>query len=82
MSKYAWTWKIKKECLDEYVRMHLVPGLKLWRSTAGRVSEIIPSFITGTSFSIVLNVMTSKKHLTIWIVTKLARGGMPLLQRW
>lgn len=23
--KYAWTWKIKKEYLEEYVRMHLEP---------------------------------------------------------
>jgi L-rhamnose mutarotase len=23
--KYAWTWKVKPECLDEYVRMHLEP---------------------------------------------------------
>ncbi|MCC8164823.1 MAG: L-rhamnose mutarotase [Planctomycetes bacterium] len=23
--KFAWTWKVKPECLDEYVRMHLEP---------------------------------------------------------
>jgi len=23
--KYAWTWHVKPECLDEYVRMHLAP---------------------------------------------------------
>ena len=23
--KYAWTWKVKPECLDEYVKMHLEP---------------------------------------------------------
>lgn len=24
-NKYAWTWNIKEECLDEYVQMHLDP---------------------------------------------------------
>jgi L-rhamnose mutarotase len=24
-NKYAWTWRIKEECLDEYVAMHLTP---------------------------------------------------------
>lgn len=23
--KYAWTWKVKQECLEEYVKMHLDP---------------------------------------------------------
>jgi len=23
--KFAWTWKVKPECLDEYVKMHLEP---------------------------------------------------------
>lgn len=25
MSKYAWTWNVKTECLDTYVEMHLNP---------------------------------------------------------
>lgn len=25
MGKYAWTWTIKPECLDEYVKMHKEP---------------------------------------------------------
>jgi L-rhamnose mutarotase len=25
--RYSWTWNVKPECLDEYVRMHLEP----WR---------------------------------------------------
>ena len=24
-NKFAWTWKIKEECLEEYVRMHREP---------------------------------------------------------
>lgn len=24
-NKFAWTWKVKEECLDEYVAMHLEP---------------------------------------------------------
>jgi L-rhamnose mutarotase len=24
-NKYAWTWLIKEECLEEYVKMHLEP---------------------------------------------------------
>lgn len=24
-NKYAWTWKVKEECLEEYVKMHLDP---------------------------------------------------------
>lgn len=24
-NKYAWTWTIKEECLEEYVKMHLEP---------------------------------------------------------
>lgn len=24
-NKFAWTWKVKPECLDEYVKMHLAP---------------------------------------------------------
>lgn len=24
-NKFAWTWKVKEECLEEYVKMHLSP---------------------------------------------------------
>ncbi|PKM50410.1 MAG: hypothetical protein CVV02_11570 [Firmicutes bacterium HGW-Firmicutes-7] len=24
-NKFAWTWKVKQECLEEYVKMHLDP---------------------------------------------------------
>ena len=24
-TRHAWTWRIKEECIDEYVRMHLDP---------------------------------------------------------
>lgn len=24
-NKFAWTWKVKEECLEEYVKMHLEP---------------------------------------------------------
>ena len=24
-NKFAWTWKVRPECLDEYVKMHLAP---------------------------------------------------------
>ncbi len=24
-NKFAWTWKVKEECLEEYVKMHLAP---------------------------------------------------------
>ena len=36
-NKYAWTWKIKEECLDEYVKMHLNPWPEIMEehSTAG-----------------------------------------------
>jgi L-rhamnose mutarotase len=27
--KYAWTWKIRKDCLKEYIRMHLEPWPEL-----------------------------------------------------
>jgi L-rhamnose mutarotase len=35
--RYAWSWKIKDECLDEYVRMHLNPWPEIMKehSTAG-----------------------------------------------
>lgn len=25
MARYAWTWNVKPECLEEYVKMHLNP---------------------------------------------------------
>ncbi|MDP4132947.1 MAG: L-rhamnose mutarotase [Bacillota bacterium] len=25
MARYAWTWKVKEECLEEYVKMHKNP---------------------------------------------------------
>ncbi len=31
MAKYAWTWRIKDEYLDEYVRMHLDPWPEVLR---------------------------------------------------
>lgn len=36
-NKYAWTWKVKRECLDEYVKMHLEPWSEIMRehSAAG-----------------------------------------------
>lgn len=24
-NKFAWTWEIKEECLEEYIKMHLAP---------------------------------------------------------
>jgi L-rhamnose mutarotase len=36
-NRYAWTWEIKNECLDEYVRMHLEPWPEIMKehSAAG-----------------------------------------------
>lgn len=28
-NKFAWTWKIKEECLEEYVRMHQEPWTEM-----------------------------------------------------
>jgi L-rhamnose mutarotase len=35
MKKYAWTWKIKPECVEEYVRMHMNP----WPEIMAKHSE-------------------------------------------
>ena len=30
--KYAWTWNIKPECLDEYLEMHAHPGPEIMKA--------------------------------------------------
>lgn len=30
--KYAWTWKVKEECLEEYVKMHLNPWPEIMKA--------------------------------------------------
>lgn len=32
MKKYAWTWKVKPECLEEYVEMHLKPWPEIMKA--------------------------------------------------
>ena len=31
-NKYAWTWKIKEECMDEYIKMHLNPWPEIMKA--------------------------------------------------
>lgn len=31
-NKYAWTWKVKKECLEEYAKMHLNPWPEIMKA--------------------------------------------------
>ena len=49
-NKYAWTWKVKPECLDEYVEMHLNawPDVLKAHSDAGIRNYSI--FQNGNSF--------------------------------
>jgi L-rhamnose mutarotase len=48
--KYAWTWNIKPECLDEYVKMHLDPWSEIMKehSQAGIYNYSI--FQNGNQF--------------------------------
>ncbi|MDR1953797.1 MAG: L-rhamnose mutarotase [Clostridiales Family XIII bacterium] len=50
MGKYAWTWNVKPECIDEYVAMHEAPWPEIMKahSDAGIVNYSI--FQNGTQF--------------------------------
>jgi L-rhamnose mutarotase len=49
-NKFAWTWEIKKDCLEEYVNMHLEPWKEVLEehSKAGITNYSI--FQNGTQF--------------------------------
>ena len=49
-NKYAWTWKVKEECIEEYVTMHLNPWPEIMKehSAAGICNYSI--FQNGNQF--------------------------------
>lgn len=49
-NKFAWTWEIKEDCLEEYVNMHLEPWQEVFEehSKAGITNYSI--FQNGTQF--------------------------------
>ena len=74
--KYAWTWNVKEESLEEYVKMHLNPWPEIMEAHSKAGIRNYSIFRTADSFSIVLNVTTQPKHLTILTKTKPVSAGM------
>ncbi|MDR1800283.1 MAG: L-rhamnose mutarotase [Lachnospiraceae bacterium] len=50
MAKYAWTWNIKPECIDEYVKMHLNPWPEIMQAHAEAGFRNYSIFQNGTQF--------------------------------
>ncbi len=49
-NKYAWTWKIKEECLDEYVKMHLDPWSEIMEEHSKAGIKNYSIFQNGNQF--------------------------------
>ncbi len=49
-NKYAWTWQIKKEYLDEYVKMHLNPWPEIMSEHEKAGIRNYSIFQNGTQF--------------------------------
>jgi L-rhamnose mutarotase len=54
MAKYAWTWKIKPECIDEYVKMHLNPWPEIIKAHSEAGFKNYSIFQNGNQFFYVL----------------------------
>ncbi|MDR1307490.1 MAG: L-rhamnose mutarotase [Treponema sp.] len=54
MAKYAWTWKVKPECIDEYVQMHLNPWPEIMKAHAAAGFKNYSIFQNGNQFFYVL----------------------------
>lgn len=50
MSKYAWTWKVKPEHLDEYVSMHLDPWPEIMKEHSKAGIRNYSIFQNGNQF--------------------------------
>jgi L-rhamnose mutarotase len=48
--KFAWTWKIKEDCLEEYVAMHLNPCPEMMAEHARAGIRNYSIFQNGTQF--------------------------------
>jgi len=49
-NKYAWTWNIKEECLEEYVRLHLAPWPEILEEHSKAGIKNYSIFQNGTQF--------------------------------
>jgi L-rhamnose mutarotase len=54
MAKYAWTWKVKPECINEYVQMHLNPWPEIMRAHSAAGFKNYSIFQNGTQFFYIL----------------------------
>lgn len=50
IKRYAWTWNIKNECLDEYVRMHLNPWPEIMKEHSAAGIKNYSIFQNGNQF--------------------------------
>ena len=48
--KFAWTWNVKPECLDEYVKMHLEPWQEIMEEHTKAGIRNYSIFQNGTQF--------------------------------
>ena len=54
MAKYAWTWKVKPEWVDEYVKMHLNPWPEIMKAHSEAGFKNYSIFQNGNEFFYVL----------------------------
>ncbi len=76
-NKYAWTWKVKPEVLDEYVQMHLNPWPEILEGHSRAGIRNYSIFQQGNQFFIVLNVMIFRQLLNISRRMRRVIGGTP-----
>lgn len=50
MKKYAWTWNVKPECLEEYVEMHLHPWPEIMKAHSEAGIQNYSIFQNGNQF--------------------------------
>ncbi|MDO8685131.1 MAG: L-rhamnose mutarotase [Clostridiales bacterium] len=49
-NKYAWTWRVKEECLKEYVKMHLEPWPEVMKEHSKAGIKNYSIFQNGNQF--------------------------------
>lgn len=50
MKKYAWTWTVKEECVEEYVKMHLNPWPEIMKAHSDAGIHNYSIFQNGNQF--------------------------------
>lgn len=81
-NKLAWTWRVKEECLEEYVAMHLNPWPEILEEHSKAGISNYSIFQNGNQFFTVMSVRIVRRLLITLPKVMPATAGMRLPLRW